>query len=71
MTKLFVRLLTDGKSVKSAPANNSVVTELLYGDSGSHEKIVVAFEFKKYGPEDKKVELSINGKKYRAYDVTI
>jgi hypothetical protein len=68
MAKLFVHLLADGKLVKKTPANNSIVAELLYGDSGCHEKVVVAFEFKKYSSSDKQVELSINGKRYHSYD---
>ena len=68
MARLFVRLLTEGKMVKVAPANNSITTEFLYGNQSSHEKIVVSIDYKDYGGAGKKVELSIDGKKYRAYD---
>jgi len=68
MARLFVKLLTDGKVVKSMPANNSVSAEVLYGNQTVHKKIDVSIAFKDYGGAGKKVELSIDGKKYRAYD---
>jgi len=54
-----------------APANNSISVDFLYGDQSMHDTITVLLEFKNYGSGGKKVELSVNGKKYRSYDFIV